>query len=626
MLLPLEASAAVAAILDGADPAALRAIVEVSTTLPGALVAVLDAVEAGLVDHPESLPTLAAIVTPAFDLEGPGEGRDGLAWALRRGNRAVGWLEPALRPVLADSGRQDLWRVLLDRTPTDSRPSLARTILAIADDPGLPDEAFRFGIESVLLPLAPRPSLPEWAETYLRRTPSDLDLLRRLVAPENRKLGVLAWLNQARSREELSAEQSARIDSCLDYARALNSRDPNSLLKIHVPTVPAEERGLVLGQMLAHVGGATLEGLPFVLDAVRQAWPGAFEPGASGLRGLATPLAKCLAALNLAPAPWFARITRILERLGLANADRNGLEPDGLAAEIAAAAPRIAGATVDPWPLRQALLRHDTAWKILAVDIKRDLAELRPRQAPEVLSRWDQKLTQEKPERFFELILNACDGSRLASVVAARAADFKTLPPLAWWDHPRHADSRNDLRDGYARMAPLAPVEEGRLFLVRGWIEAGSKKPTGSGPVIPAALSPLGLVRWRCLEALTNFQNAGRGPEVRWPVVTDWEASLPVSGLAVEDRYRLVAWLILGLDGAESYQIARLASWLKRSGIKDPARLTRWAEEIEELTEIPGDLKLFRSGMVAELRTELFRLLKEENDQKDRKPSGPISK
>jgi hypothetical protein len=621
MLLPLEASAAVAAILEGADPASLRAIVEEALNHKGATAAVLDAVEAGVVDHSESLPTFAAIITSAFDLEAIGEGREGLAWALRRGSEAIAWLEPALRPVLADPGRQDLWAALLDRSPEDARPSLARTILAIADDPGLPDEAFRWGIEAVLLPLAPRPTGIGWAETYLKRTPSDLDLLRRLASPEFKKLGILAWLNQARSRNELSFEQAARIDSCLDYARALNSKDPNSLSKIHIPNVPKEERGLVLGQMLSHVGGASLEGLPFVLDAARQAWPGAFEPGSTGLRALAVPLAKCLATLNLPPAPWFARMTRIIERLDLSDGNQRGLEPDGLLAEMVAAAPRIAGATVDPWPLRQYLLRQDLAWKTLTVDVKRDLSEAKPTQAAEVLSRWDQKLTQERPERFFELFLNACDPMSLAQIVSARAADFKTLPPLPWWDHVRHTESRNDLRDGYARTVPLAPIEEGRLFIVRAWIDAGTKRPGGATPTIPSALSPRGLARWRCLEALTNFHNSGRGSEVRWPIVNGWEADLPLSGLQPDDRYRLLAWVILGIDSAEAYQLSRLANWLKKSGVKDPARITSWADEIEELTEIRGDLKLFRSQMIAELRGELFRALKEEKEKKEAKLS-----
>ncbi len=514
---------------------------------------------------------------------------------------------------------------LRDRAPEDTKAALARTVLALTDDPGLPDETFRWGVEGLLLPLAPRPSHPSWAETYLKRTPSGVDLLRRLIAPDYRKLGVLAWINQARGRGEVSPEQAARVDACLDYARALNSRDPNSLLKVHVPGVAPEERGVLLGQMLTHVGGASLEGLPFVLDACRDAWPGAFDAGKPGLRTLATPLARCLNGLRLPPAPWLARVTQILERLGLTNGPRGGFEPDGLAAEVAASAARLVEGQPSPWPLRQYLFRDDSAWRILTADIRRDLIEVKPEAAPDVLDRWDKALN-DRPDRFFELFLNACDGPRLASSVTARAADLRTLPPLPWWDHTQHVESRNDLRDGFARIVPLAPLVEGRLFVVRNWVEGPAKRATGSNEAGPAVLSPQGLARWRCLEALTNFQNAGREPEVRWPVVQSWKADLPVLGIPPDDRYRLLAWVILGLDAAESYQLAELASWLRKVGFKDPERLNRWAEEVEGLTEVSGQIKLFRTEMVRDLRTELSRLLREGQESKGLRTAGPERK
>ncbi len=611
MLLPLEASAAVVAILGGAEPGALGSIVVDARSWPGATPGVLDAIEAGIADRAEDLSRFAAIASGAFDLEAPGEGREGLAWALRRGRLAPTWLEPALRPVLADPGRQDVWMALRDRTPDDLRASLARAVLAIAADEGLPDEAFRWGVEGLLLPLAPRPSDPTWAEIYLKRTPSGLELLRRLVAPEYRKLGLLAWINQARERGEISSEQSRRVDSCLEYARALSSKDPNSFLKIELPGVPPIERGKLLDQMLKHAGGASLEGLPFVLDAARQAWSGAFDPGSPGLRSLAAPLARCLLPLRLPPAPWLARLTQILEKLGLSDSDRRGFEPDGLAAEILAVTARNPEA--DPWAIRQYLLRHDSAWMILAADIRRDLDEVRPEFAADVLERWDRQLVKEKPGRFFEVFLNAGDPHHLASVVPARAADLKTLPPLAWWDHARHAESLDDLRDGYARVVPLVPLGEGRLFLVRNWIQGQSKGAEDGGTRF---LSTRGFARWRCLEALTNFQNAGREPEVRWPIVHGWESDLPLLALTPDDRYRFLGWIVRGLDAAESYQLSRLATWLKKSGMKDPARLARWAEELDGLVEVSDQLKLYRSGMIGELRSELFRLIRDERESK----------
>src|SRR6185312_1754098 len=218
----------------------------------------------------------------------------------------------------------------------------------------------------------------------------------------------------------------------------------------------------------------------------RDAWPGAFEPGAPGLRSLAAPLAKCLSALP--PAPWIARMSQILERLHLADSDREGFEPDGLAAEVAASAPRVAGATADPWPLRKYLFNHDAAWRILAVDVRRDLAEVKSEVAPEVVDRWDRPVNN-KPERFFELFLNACDPPRLAAVVSAKAADLKTLPPC-----PGGTTSARPRRSTTSATAMLGPSRSPR------WRKADcSSSGTGSRDRrgVPAARTRRGLARSR---------------------------------------------------------------------------------------------------------------------------------
>jgi len=614
MLLPLEAGAAAAAILAGADPGPLHAVVAEALEIPGATSAVLDAVEATPGDRPESVAAIAPAVAGAFGLEGPGGGREGLAWALRRGGAAPAWLAPALRPILADPGRAGAWGQLPDRTPEALRPELARAVLGLARDPGLPDEAFRWGVERLLLPLAPRPNDPTWAETYLRRTPSDLELIRRLFSPESRKLGVPAWLDQARARGEVSPEQAARVDNCRAYARSLKSGDPWSLLAIDLPGVPPEERGLLLGQMLAHVAGPALEGLPFVLDACRGAWADAFRAGSPGLRSLAAPLARCLATTGSPPDRWLDRLAAIADRLGLAGEGGRGFEPDGLAAEVVAATAAIPEAV--RWPLRQHLLRDENAWRLLTADVRRELAEEAPEATPEVLLRWDRQLVQEKPERFFAAFLNACDGPRLAAAVSARAADLKSLPPLPWWAHARQDDdASDDLRDAYARTVPLAPLPEGRLYLVRNWVAGPARDPASS-----PGLSPFGLARWRCLEAITNFRQAGLDAAARWPVVTAWEADLPLATLPSDDRHRFVAWLVLGLEAAESHQLARLAKWLVAAGLDDPDRLTRWADEIDGLAEVPAQTRILRAGMVGDLRAEIRTLIRESRGAKRPRP------
>ncbi len=609
----LEASAAVSAIRAGDDFGPLGEILRRARAHPGATSAILDAFESGLADRPDLVPAVAAALADAFDPGVDGEGREGLAWALGQGGAASTWLGPTLRPLLADVGRFDEWQALRDRTPEDLRPALARAVLDVARDPGLPDEAFRWGVERLVLPLGPRPHDPAWPGSYLDRTPSGLDLLRRLIAPEYRKLGVPAWLDRARAWGEVTAEQGSRIDSCLGYARALNSRDPGSLPSIHVPGVPPEERGILLAQMLKHVGGPALEGLPFVLDACRDAWPGGFDPGAPGLRAVAAALARCLGSLGLPPDRWLARLAEVLGRLRLVGAGRSGFEPDGLAAEVVAAAPRVAGPPASPWPLRRLLLRDPAAWPALAADIRRDLADVAPPAAPEVFDRWDEGLPKDNnPGRFFELFLNASDGPRMAAVVLARAADLRSLPPLPWWDHGRHAEGRDDLRDGYARIAPLAPLPEGRLFQVRPWVEGPTRRESAPDEPGMPGLSGRGRARWGCVVALTNFQHAGRDAPARWPIVTDWEAHLPLAALPPDDRYRFIAWVVNGLDEAEPHQLSRLASWMKRSGMKDPGRLASWADEIDGLAQVAAETRLYRARLVGELRAEHYRILRDD--------------
>ncbi len=604
-LLPLEAGAEVAALLQGGRAGPLARIVTDALALPGATSAILEAAEAGLVDRPDALPLVASELVAAFDLDGSSGNAEGLAWALRHGKGASGWLGPALRPLLADAGGASAWLGLRDRTPEPLRPALARAFLGVAGDPGLPDEPFRWGVEALLMPLAPRPNDPSWAGTYLARIGSDWDLIRRLSSSDSHKLGVPAWLDQARTRGELSAEQAARIDNCRSYVRSLKSGDPRSLLAVDMPGVPPEERGKLLAQMLDHVGGATLEGLPLVLDACREAWPGAFRAGAPGLRALAWPLARRLAGLRLPPEGWVDRLVPIVDRLGLKGNDGEGFEPEGLASEVVAAA---AGVDADqPWPRRQLLLDDDARWRALAADARRELAAGPAEGAADVVDRWDNKLSQGKPERFFALMLNACDGERLAGVVSARALDLKTLPPLPWWRHDRHPGAIDDLRDAYARTVPLAPLPVGGLSKVRAWIGQGW-------------MSDPGLARWRCLEGITNFQHAGADASARWPVVVAWEADLPLDQIDADDRHRFVAWVVAGLDEAEPFQVARLAKWLFRSGLEDPDRLNRWADEPVGLAEVPHQTRLLRADLVGDLRAELITLRNEARGKRPRVP------
>jgi hypothetical protein len=56
--------------------------------------------------------------------------------------------------------------------------------------------------------------------------------------------------------------------------------------------------------------------------------------------------------------------------------------------------------------------------------------------------------------------------------------------------------------------------------------------------------------------------------------------------------------------------------------MKDANRLGRWAEELVGLVEVSDSLKLYRSGMIGELRSELFRLVRDDRESKESRSSA----
>ena len=635
MLLPLEAGVAATSLVNSSgdgpsDASPLHRLILDAATYPGATAATLDTVAAVALDHPESTHLLAGAVAGAFDFEGAGGGREALLWALRRGEDASDWLAPALRPRLADPGRGELFGLLRERVVPDLWPRLARAVLQVADDPGLPDDAFRLAIERLLLPLAPRPNHPTWAETYLRRTPSTWDLFRRLYSKESTAIGVPAWVDQARSRGEVSPEQAERIDATRRFARSLSSGDPRTLVESPIPTGSRLDQALFFRQMLARLGGDHLEGLPFVLEACRAAWPGAFAPKALGLKELARPLADRLDPSKGSPRDWLEQGRVILDRLGLTE-HGGGFEPDGLLAEVVAALP--SDARVSSWPFRQFLFEEDQAWPTLAVTVRDDLEQVPWASAPELVDRWDNKLGKTgKPGlvgRFWELILNAAGPSRLGAIVAARAKDLQSLGSLAWWDHADHADSVDDLRDAYVRTTPLAPLPTGRLPEVERWVEGKTNKPIDPDEPLsmddpeaePTRLSSLGSDRWRCLKALTEYRPTIAAPSsIRNATFLAWETRLSPANLDREDVYQFMGWLILGIDPTDPPFIDRLAAWLFRVGVVDPRRVSRWVDDLRPM-EVSSQDQMDRAAFVGTLGREIRKLAEDARDGKRRQSS-----
>ena len=598
--------------------AALRRVIADAARFPGATAASLDSVAALASDHPGSIDRLANAVAEAFDLEAEESGREAIGWALRQDSNAVHWLAPALRPRLADMGQSDLFALLLDRTPRDLWPRLARVVVTVANDPGLPDDAFRRAIERLVLPLAPRPHEPTWADTYLRRTPSTWDLFGRLYSKELRELGLPAWLDGARGRNEVSDEQAVRVDSIRQFARSLSSGNAQSLLEAPIPTGSAADPAPFLRQMLGRLSGADLEGLPMVLDACRAAWPGAFQPGAAGLASLAKPLAERLTTIGKSPRDWFASVIPLLQRLGLTER-KGGFEPDGLLAEIVAALPAPVG--VDLWPLRQFLFEEPRAWPTLRATIQLDLSQVPPPDAPLLIEGWDKKIskpTTAPASRFWELILNAADPARLAVILPARVKDLQSLGPIHWWDHARHPGAVDDLRDAYVRSIPLDPLPTGRLPEVERWLESRTAQPTNLDDPIPVndptpeepRLSPVGRDRWLCLKALTKYGPNSPGPStIREKEYEFWSKQLSVATLTPDEWYRWMGWSILGVDPTDPPSPERLAACLFGFGVSDAKRVSRWVEELP--INVPAQAQMDRAGFVGNLG-RLIRTMAEE--------------
>ncbi len=191
MLLPLEAGLAAAALIAAATraeagedllrtevaaaSASLGRLVQDAASLPGATAATLSAAAALAADHPRYVDLVAQAVAGAFDLEAAGSGaREALAWALHQEGDAPTWLAPALRPRLADLDRGAVFDLLRDQVEPDQWPRLARAVLAVADDPGLPDDAFRQSRRALAPAARPPPEPPHLGRNLSPADPLDL--------------------------------------------------------------------------------------------------------------------------------------------------------------------------------------------------------------------------------------------------------------------------------------------------------------------------------------------------------------------------------------------------------------------------------------------------------------------
>ncbi len=553
-------------------------------------------------------------------------GRAYVRWTCSRGEAFATWLEPFLRALGAEVDPMHRWHSAYSWIDAGARGEFARVALNLAREPSFPQALFTWGVESVLLrlPEAERPDIAEWAGAYLDRIGSGLVLMERLFMREYRDLGVRRWLDKARASGALSAGQVEWLEGTERFARALKSGDAAAILAVDLPAVPPEERGALLTEVFSRLKVPSDEAVRLVLDACARAWPGGFLPDAPGLSGIAGTLAPRLASDQSHPDLWLGRLRGVVRGLGL------GFEPHGLAAEVVAAtAERISDAS--PWVLREALLKDEEAWRILEGDVR---GTLRARTVPEALAifeEWDRSLSKGMhTARFFEIWLNTCDGATLAAIVSARVRDLRTLPNLDWWQAGKHPDARSDVREAFARLAPLAPLPSDALTSLQDWMRRGPKaeerdavieddaelvpldEASGSAVRAPVArpargaspLSAFAHARWRCLEALTVLHRPGLDAESCRQTVMTWTTDLALDSLSTNEQYLFLAWTIPRLAGLEAVGIGRLAYWLVRQGMVEPERVTGWAEMIGPAASVSDAIRLARVPLVTELRAE----------------------
>lgn len=645
-LLPLEVKGIVQRVEKGDPAPLLRNLLVRASTDQAALNDVLTtlAQETTAKQHSRNS-AIKALTDHLFSSDQPSF-RVLLQWALDRLDDAQEWLAPFLRTTSQKPDAMTRWEHVKKNAGVPRQASLARIALDSLLDSSIPDEVFTWAVESLLLPLetSHRPQNPRWAGAYLDKTPSGLDLMRRLFTRKYRDLGIKTWLDVARAQGDLVGSQVARIDQCTRFAKALQNSDARAFARLELPSVPPLQRGELLGQILSHLKIRGLESLGFILDTCRVAWPEAFNPGAEGLSGLAQILANTLIAERHDPSIWLERLSLLLEHLRLVSPPDYGFEPNSLAAEIVALTTRSQPDDFSPWRLRQTILKHEKAWRLLAADIRLELNDLSPQDCLNALEHWDRNLSKGlQTPRFFEVWLNSCNPQAMPFAIAARAEDLRTLPPLPWWDHSLVPDAPNDLRDAFARFAPLAPLAETVLSPIQGWIRRPPPPRDHSGRVFlptsastdllpidndpaplnirkiafesPLPLSEFGLLRWKCIEALSTFYRPGLAGDACWQVVEGWYQSLPLVSLETDEKYLFLARLIPKLDPPDPFRIARLASWLVRSHLSEPDRLTHWAETLTPSTDIPTTLRLSRAPLVADLRSEWKTLLREARER-----------
>ncbi len=190
---------------------------------------------------------------------------------------------------------------------------------------------------------------------------------------------------------------------------------------------------------------------------------------------------------------------------------------------------------------------------------------------------------------------------------------------MSWWKSRSYPDARDDLRDAFARLAPIRPFPSGTIGLIDGWLQGRSSGPvpvvrepslgSASAELEPIPLSPLGQIRWAAIQELTLlYQMPVEQREAKFEALRQTNL---LGSLTADEAYGFAAWLILALPFGSEILAQKVGAWLFRQGIVDPNRVAQWRLELDGQFEVEDATVQDRADFVATVRKEIYQKISE---------------
>jgi hypothetical protein len=522
-------------------------------------------------------------------------------WAIRQEASSIDWLKPFLQETLASPDQSVQWAGWLRQTSHELRPKLAEVLTQAASCVEACPEALLWSVEHVLMAVdvAGRPYNPALPGLYLDRSGSDLELLRKISGQGQAAKSLRSWIVDAKKQSLLDANHIMRLAQLNAIAQTIDTKSEGSFDPIDFSKIPGLDRGPLLSRWLSNPKTDFAK----LFQAISQSWGPSFAADSPDLAGIADAISKndhLLSCLN-DPGTWFHRLTDLSQNLSPLAHDDVGLGPRGLVAQVVARTVRNSDRREINWGILTHLHNNEAGWKTLTELLRWDLAGQDAAGSLGVVDRWYKSLSRIDLARFWEVVLNASDGPRLATLIPQFAKEYLTLPVMSWWAFTMYEAATNDVREAFARLAPMGPIEEVHLSYVQNWMKGWQGSDAGKARWIWIDRLSKGLFR-------ASDRDEHRGLNVfNWRTLPDY----PLRALPLDDRYQILAWIVYRIEDGSRIQLAPLAKWLLVSGVTEPERLQNWRDELAGLVEVSSVEVRDRSSFVRELRREIGQVIEE---------------